>query len=206
MGGTLFAQQQYPAALAKFSKALRYINVHPVLPDTHDAKAKPDFAAEYVRLKAVLYSNSAFCALKIADATPASAAGEVKAHARQAEEAAGASSFGLGPPARLQRPQGPWAQAAPVREESSDEEVEITRSLPKDAYKPSRVRYMRQLSDEVISMDDEKTTEEVCQVRKSLSKNMNIIKVIILSKHKLPLCRHKCRTDKNSWLKDCLNK
>lgn len=93
MGGTLFAQQQYPAALAKFSKALRYINVHPVLPDTHDAKAKPDFAAEYLRLKAVLYSNSAFCALKIADATPASAAGEVKAHARQAEEAAGNAVF-----------------------------------------------------------------------------------------------------------------
>lgn len=93
MGGTLFASGSYGPALAKFTKSLRYLNVHPVLPDTHDSKAKPEFAREYTQLKAALYLNSALCALKMAeaaagDAKKEGAQGEAKAHARQAEDSA----------------------------------------------------------------------------------------------------------------------
>lgn len=77
MGGTLFAKQEFGLALEKFTKSLRYLNVHPVLPDTHDKSAKPEFAAEYTGLKVPLNLNLALCAIKLAEqsgAAPSSSA------------------------------------------------------------------------------------------------------------------------------------
>lgn len=87
IGGKLFAQKQYSAALNKFTKATRYLNVHPVLPDTHDHKAKPDFAREYTGLKVPLHLNLAFAALKLADEAKDSAV--AKDNARRAEKSSG---------------------------------------------------------------------------------------------------------------------
>ncbi|CAO1627904.1 unnamed protein product [Parajaminaea phylloscopi] len=89
IGGKLFVQKKYAAAGAKFAKAVRYLNVHPVLPDTHDHKAKPEFAREYTDLKIPLHLNSAFAALKEAEESQsdaAAAAAAAKDHARRAEK------------------------------------------------------------------------------------------------------------------------
>lgn len=68
MGNTLFSQQKYASALSKYQKALRYLQVHPVLPDTH--ASKEPFASEYVNLRTPLQLNGALCAIKAAHSVP----------------------------------------------------------------------------------------------------------------------------------------
>ncbi|SPO40534.1 related to Peptidyl-prolyl cis-trans isomerase D [Pseudozyma flocculosa] len=59
----VFGKQEYATALAKYQKALRYLNVHPVLPD--DKQGDAAFCAEYTSLRTPLQLNSALCALKL---------------------------------------------------------------------------------------------------------------------------------------------
>jgi peptidyl-prolyl isomerase D len=63
MGNQFFGKQQFGPALEKYQKALRYLLVHPELPDSH-AQKEP-FAAEYLALRTPLQLNGALCALKL---------------------------------------------------------------------------------------------------------------------------------------------
>lgn len=67
MGNGLFSQGKTAAALGKYQKALRYLQVHPVLPDTH--ADKQPFASEYVALRTPIQLNAALCAIKVAQAS-----------------------------------------------------------------------------------------------------------------------------------------
>jgi peptidyl-prolyl isomerase D len=49
--------------LAKYQKALRYLRVHPKLPDSYDANQS--FAKEYAALHTPLQLNASLCALKL---------------------------------------------------------------------------------------------------------------------------------------------
>ncbi|KAN0062377.1 peptidyl-prolyl cis-trans isomerase cpr6 [Thecaphora frezii] len=62
IGNGLFAKQDFALALDKYQKALRYLNVHPVLPD--DKQDDKAFCQEYTGLRTPLQLNSALCALK----------------------------------------------------------------------------------------------------------------------------------------------
>ena len=64
MGNALFTKQDFAGALEKYQKSLRYLNVHPVLPD--DKQSDAAFSEEYTNLRTPLQLNSALCALKLA--------------------------------------------------------------------------------------------------------------------------------------------
>lgn len=61
IAGKLFTSQQYPLALEKYQKALRYLNVHPVLPEDFDKEK----AREYNAQRIAITLNAALCALKL---------------------------------------------------------------------------------------------------------------------------------------------
>jgi peptidyl-prolyl isomerase D len=63
MGNSFFAKQKFGPALEKYQKALRYLHVNAVLPDSH--ASKEPFATEYVALRTPLQLNGSLCALKI---------------------------------------------------------------------------------------------------------------------------------------------
>ncbi|PWZ01271.1 peptidyl-prolyl cis-trans isomerase D [Testicularia cyperi] len=63
---TLFSKANYGEALTKYTKALRYCNLHPVLPDGTDASVVSEFSA----LKISIQLNAALCALKTSPAQP----------------------------------------------------------------------------------------------------------------------------------------
>ncbi|PWN48136.1 putative U-snRNP-associated cyclophilin [Violaceomyces palustris] len=63
IGNDLFVKKDNARALEKYQKALRYLNVHPVLPD--DKLADQAFTAEYNNLRNPLQLNSALCALRL---------------------------------------------------------------------------------------------------------------------------------------------
>ena len=63
MGNGYFSKQNFAAGLDKYQKALRYLLVHPELPDSH--AAKEPFATEYRALRTPLQLNAALCALKL---------------------------------------------------------------------------------------------------------------------------------------------
>ncbi|PWN90195.1 hypothetical protein FA10DRAFT_285910 [Acaromyces ingoldii] len=67
MGNALFSHRRTVMALGEYQKALRYFQVHPVLPDTH-ANKQP-FASEYVALRTPIQLNAALCASKVAQAS-----------------------------------------------------------------------------------------------------------------------------------------
>ncbi|WFD29434.1 peptidylprolyl isomerase [Malassezia sp. CBS 17886] len=62
MAAQLVADGQWSLALDKYQKALRYLMVHPRLPDSHAGRA--DFVQEYTALRTPLQLNGALCALK----------------------------------------------------------------------------------------------------------------------------------------------
>ncbi len=62
----LFAKADYPTALEKYLKAIRYINLHPVLPEDTPAA----LTAEWTTLKTSIQLNAALCALKVSPPTP----------------------------------------------------------------------------------------------------------------------------------------
>lgn len=62
MGNLFFTKQQFGPALAKYEKALRYLLVHPKLPESFE---KDSFATEYIALRTPLQLNASLCALKL---------------------------------------------------------------------------------------------------------------------------------------------
>jgi peptidyl-prolyl isomerase D len=60
LGAARWKEGAAAEALAKWLKALRYLDVHPVLPDD----ASPELADEYTSLRAPLLLNSALAAFK----------------------------------------------------------------------------------------------------------------------------------------------
>lgn len=72
IGSTCFGKGEFGNAYEKFTKAVRYLNVHPILSD-EDLKDGA-FAKEYVDLKTPLQLNAALCALKMPTPNPSSAA------------------------------------------------------------------------------------------------------------------------------------
>lgn len=62
MGNFFFTKQKFGPALAKYEKALRYLLVHPKLPES---LAKDSFATEYLALRTPLQLNASLCALKL---------------------------------------------------------------------------------------------------------------------------------------------
>lgn len=105
MGNALFGKQQHAAALAKYQKALRYLLVHPVLPDTH--ASKEPFASDYVALRTPLQLNGALCAVKVAQVAAAAGDG-----ALARSSAAVAQEFTTHALARLER-QTSWDDMPP---------------------------------------------------------------------------------------------
>lgn len=83
MGNGLFAQAKTTAALGKYQKALRYLQVHPVLPDTH-ANKQP-FATEYVSLRTPIQLNAALCAIKVAQASPKTDVAQIRSLSQTAQ-------------------------------------------------------------------------------------------------------------------------
>lgn len=65
-----FAAGNFSVALDKFQKAVRYANVHPVVPEDSPASLKRDF--ETLRIASTL--NAALCALKLNDRASAAIA------------------------------------------------------------------------------------------------------------------------------------
>lgn len=63
MGNSFFSKQQYGPALEKYQKALRYLLVHPKLPEQQ--AAKEPFASDYLALRTPLQLNASLCALKL---------------------------------------------------------------------------------------------------------------------------------------------
>ncbi|UZJ55440.1 hypothetical protein CBS101457_004760 [Exobasidium rhododendri] len=63
MGNSFFTKQKFGLALEKYQKALRYLQVNPVLPESH-ASEEP-FATEYVALRTPLQLNGSLCAIKL---------------------------------------------------------------------------------------------------------------------------------------------
>ena len=59
----------WATALAKYQKALRYLNVHPRMPDSHASDAK--FVAEFAAVRTAVQLNGALSALKTSPAQPA---------------------------------------------------------------------------------------------------------------------------------------
>lgn len=76
IGNTLFSSGQLPPALGKYSKALRYLQQHPVMPEG----TTPEFSAEYLALRSTCALNAALCALK----APAGAGANANANAQLA--------------------------------------------------------------------------------------------------------------------------
>ncbi|PWN22955.1 putative U-snRNP-associated cyclophilin [Microstroma glucosiphilum] len=61
IAGKLFASQNYPLALEKYQKSLRYLNVHSVLPED----SKPELVDEYETTRIAVSLNAALCGIKI---------------------------------------------------------------------------------------------------------------------------------------------
>lgn len=66
MANTQFSKANFDIALEKYSKALRYLQLHPILPEDTPA----DLAANYTTLKTSIQLNACLCALKTTPAQP----------------------------------------------------------------------------------------------------------------------------------------
>ncbi|PWN39247.1 peptidyl-prolyl cis-trans isomerase [Ceraceosorus guamensis] len=63
LGNARFGKGEFAGALEKWQKAIRYLNVHPVLPEPHSEDKA--LVEEYATLRNALSLNSALCALKL---------------------------------------------------------------------------------------------------------------------------------------------
>ncbi|CAO1618299.1 unnamed protein product [Sympodiomycopsis kandeliae] len=72
-----FSAGQYAVALDKFQKALRYANIHPVVPED----SSPDLKKEYETLRIASTLNAALCALKVNDRPSAALAKKLATNA-----------------------------------------------------------------------------------------------------------------------------